>query len=242
MFERKRRILLLVEGERTDVALMERLLNIYSIDARREIVPYRTNIYTLYMEMFRENDPEVFNLLQVLKAREPDEERKTIFDESYSDILLIFDLDPQATDFAPEKISRMAEYFVESSDMGKLYINYPMVEAFYHMTDIPDPYFASCYASLEELVAGTYKMRVNQENRNRDYRKFATSREECNIAIRQNIDKALHLTNGDPIEGLLPEQRKLLATQLDFLRKDQKVAVLSTCVFFIPEYNPKLLL
>lgn len=34
--------------------------------------------------------------------------------------------------FTPEKIKRMSDYFVESSDMGKLYLNYPMVEAFYH--------------------------------------------------------------------------------------------------------------
>jgi hypothetical protein len=101
MAEGKRKILVLVEGAKTDAALMGRLLSIYQIDAKYEIVSYRTNIYTLYQEMFEENDP---------------------------------------------------------SDMGKLYINYPMVDA-----------------------------------------------------------------------------------QLDSIRSDRRVAVLSTCVFFVPEYYPNLL-
>jgi len=94
MYDAKRKILALVEGEKTDSVLMERLLNIYNIDARYEIIAYRTNVYTLYKEMFEENDPGVFSLLQVLKEREPDEAKKAIFDTSYSDMLLIFDLDP----------------------------------------------------------------------------------------------------------------------------------------------------
>ena len=30
---------------------------------------------------------------------------------------------------------------------------------------------------------------MNRENRNHDYTKFAVTREECNIVIKQNIDK-----------------------------------------------------
>ena len=51
-----------------------------------------------------------------------------------------------------DKITEMASYFVESSDMGKLYLNYPMVEAYYHMKSIPDPEFDSYTVSLEELT------------------------------------------------------------------------------------------
>lgn len=138
MSESKRKILVLVEGARTDARLMERLLAIYNIDAKYQIVSYGTNIYTLYSEMFAENDPSKVDLLQLLKERESDPNKKLIFDIAYTDILLIFDLEPHAPDFSPEKIRRMAEYFVESSDMGKLYLNYPMVEAFYHMSSIPD--------------------------------------------------------------------------------------------------------
>ena len=92
MAEKKRKILVLVEGAKTDVALMERLFSIYQIDFKYEIVSYCTNIYTLYKEMFEDNDPDDMDLLQLLKSREPDLVKKTLFDESYSDILMILDL------------------------------------------------------------------------------------------------------------------------------------------------------
>ena len=166
--------------------------------------------------------------------------KKTLFDESYSDILLIFDLDPHDFGFTPEKIRHMAKYFVESSDVGKLYINYPMVEAFYHMTSIPDLNFNTYNATLNELSAGTYKARVNRENRNHDYRKFAATKEECNIVIRQNISKAW-LVVGDPEDDMPPSQAEILNTQLNSIQNENRVAVLSTCAFFIPEYNLKLI-
>lgn len=241
MAEEKRKILVLVEGAKTDVALMERLLSAYQIDFKYEIVSYCTNIYTLYHEMFEDNDPADMDLLQLLKSREPDPAKKSLFDEFYSDILLIFDLDPHDSGFTLEKIIGMARYFIESSDMGKLYINYPMVEAFYHMASIPDPDYNSYYATLDELVAGKYKARVNRENRNHDYRKFATGKEECNIVIGQNISKAWWLIGNDPGDYLLPAQVQMLAAQLNCIQMDRRVAVLSTCAFFIPEYNPKLI-
>lgn len=242
MSESKRKILVLVEGARTDARLMEKLLAIYNIDVKYEIVSYGTNIYTLYGEMFAENDPSMVDLLQILKAREIDPSKKAIFDASYSDILLIFDFDPHAPDFSPEKIRRMSEYFVESSDMGKLYLSYPMVEAFYHMSSIPDEQYNNRFATLEELQAGAYKMRVNLENRNHDYTKFAADRVECNIVIRQNIDKARSITHEEKVSEYLPGQAQILTAQLVLLMEERKVAVLSTCPFFIPDYNPKLIL
>ena len=105
--------------------------------------------------------------------------------------MLIFDLDPQDGGFSPDKILEMQNYFVESSDMGKLYLNYPMVEAFYHLKDIPDDEYYDRQATMEELIHHTYKSRVNSENRNHDYGKFALTKEECSIyyPLLQNILK-----------------------------------------------------
>lgn len=124
------KILMLVEGAKTDVKLMSKLLDMYGISDNHELVSYNTNIYELYREMFSDGDPDAIDLLQLLKEREYDENKKKIFDERYSDILLIFDLDPQDHLFSVHKIMEMAEYFNESSDMGKLYINYPMINSY----------------------------------------------------------------------------------------------------------------
>ena len=147
-------ILFLVEGAKTDFSLMKKLLDIYSISDSYEIISYNTNIYNLYQRMFFENDPESLDLLQVLKEHEPDESKKRIFNRHYSDIILIFDLDPQDPLFSPEKILKMASFFNESSDHGKLYLNYPMVESFYHMKSIPDPDYDSYTVSLPSADPG----------------------------------------------------------------------------------------
>lgn len=234
----KPKILFLVEDAKTDVRLMQKLLSVYGFDQKYEIVSYNTNIYTLYNEMFRDNDPADLDLLQVLKEHEKDPRKKPLFDQSYSDILLIFDLDPQDPLFTSDKIQRMTEYFVESSDMGKLYLNYPMVEAFYHMHDIPDAHFNEYFTTQEELSNGTYKQRVNQENRNRNYTKFAVTKEECNTVIQQNLEKARWLCN---VPDGIPDEISILSAELRYWEQ-QMISVLCTCVFYIPEYDPKLII
>ena len=240
MNEKIPKILMIVEGSKTDVNLMLHLLDVYNISQNHEIVPYNTNIYTLYQEMFSEGDPESMDILQILKAREKDQKKKKIFDEVYSDILLIFDLDPQAPDFTFDKIKEMQEYFIESSDMGKMYLNYPMVEAFYHMETIPDNNYLDRYATLEELKEGKYKARVNKENRNHDYRKFAVNREECNIVIKQNIEKGFWIT-GAYKGNILPDLKKILMKQINNIENFEKVMILCTCAYYIVEYNYKLI-
>lgn len=85
-------------------------------------------------------------------------------------------------------------------------------------------------------------MRVNRENRNHDYSKFAADRDECNIVIQQNIDKARSITHEERVPEYLPGQAHILTAQLTLLTEEHKVAVLSTCPFFIPDYNPKLII
>ena len=241
MQDNKAKVLVLVEGEKTDVKLMQHLFEIYGIDKNHQIVSYNTNIYVLYNKMFRDTDPESVDLLQLLKEQETDVNKKQIFDERYSDILLIFDLDPQDPQYTCDKIKEMAEYFVESSDMGKLYLNYPMVEAFYHMKNIPDDEYNSYVATMAELSKKQYKSRVQTENRNHDYSKFAVDKTECNIVIRQNIDKAWDITVVDGDAELIPDTIDILKAQLAILDARMEVAVLCTCVFYIPDYNPKLI-
>ncbi|MCL2499205.1 MAG: hypothetical protein FWE90_02595 [Defluviitaleaceae bacterium] len=240
MHNTKAKMLILVEGSRIDIPLMEHLFRLYRIDADYEIVSYDTNIYTLYNQMFKDGTPEYMDILQALKEREPDRVKKSIFEQSYTDILLIFDLDPQDPQFTYKKISEMMDYFVESTDMGKLYINYPMVESFYHMQAIPDTGYNNRTVTLTELRNRTYKQRVHNENRNKDYLKFARTLEECTTVINQNIEKGWQILSAKPNETL-PDNASILNKQLVMLNDHEKIHVLCTCVFFIFEYNPHLL-
>ena len=242
--DKESRILVIVEGAKTDFRLMEHLLHIYGIDNKHEVISYNTNIYTLYQKMFADEDPSSIDILQLLKEKERDPAKREILEARYSDIILIFDLDPQDPQFSGDKILEMMGFFTESSDMGKLYVNYPMVEAFYHMKSIPDQNYNDYTVSLSELSQRTYKQRVNLENRNHDYSKFAISREECNIVIRQNIDKAWNISEVETLhieEYSLPELVEVLRMQLSKLEVERAISVLCTCVFYIVDYNPKFI-
>ena len=230
---------MLVEGARTDVKLMAKLLDMYGISDDHELVSYNTNIYELYGQMFANGDPDSIDLLQLLKERETDETKKKLFDDRYSDILLVFDLDPQDQLFSADRIIEMAQYFNESTDKGKLYINYPMVESFYHMKSIPDADYMSYTASMDELRDASYKQRVNIENRNHDYSKFAVNREECNTVIKQNIEKAYEIIGQTCDYSEVPYSDKVLIRQLKELGANNRVYVLCTCGFYIVDYNPE---
>lgn len=229
----KTKVLVLVEGAKTDVKLMERLFDAYQISDSHEIVSYNTNIYTLYKEMFENKDPSTIDLLQLLKEKELDLEKKKKFDINYSDIILIFDFDPQDNLFTSKKIKEMLDYFNESSDMGKLYINYPMVEFFYHMKSIPDLYFYKYVVREEEII--NYKSIVNKICH--DYRKFAKCKLEFNIVIKDNYDKAKQIIDKANYDDIA-----LLEKQCIKLENEHNIYVLCTCCFYILDYNPKLVL
>jgi hypothetical protein len=231
----RRKILVCVEGKKIDMRLMARLFRTYEIDSKYEIVSYDTDIYALYNDMFETQDPQNMDLLQVLKSRETDDTKREIFDNDYSDILLIFDMDPQATQFSQDKLLAMTAYFNESTDTGKLYINYPMVESFYHMRSIPDESYNDRYATLNELRAGQYKQRVSAESVNHDYKKFVLGRDDLSKVIKQNIEKARDILGlKDCNEDIAPGQLEILTQQLVELNSaKERVAVLCTCLFLI---------
>lgn len=243
MDEHKAKILLLVEGAKTDVVLMRHLLEVYGISDKHEIVSYNTNIYVLYEAMFFEDAPDTLDLLQVLKEHEKDPQKKRVFEERYTDILLVFDLDPQDARYSPSIIRKMLDHFDESSENGKLYINYPMVESFYHMRNIPDPAYSSYTVTLSELRNREYKARVQRENRNHDYLKFAQSRSECNQVIAQNIEKSRIITGLPGMVQMGPaEEESVFDVQSDCINKSEWLYVLCTCVFYIWDYNPELIM
>lgn len=218
---------------------MKRIFDIYGISENHSIIPYNTNIYTLYNQL-PENEEEYadIDLLQLLKGRETDPKKLELLDERYTDILMVFDLDPQAPDFLPEKIRRMANYFTESTNMGKLYLNYPMVESFYHMKRIPDDQYISYLVSMDTLKNKEYKQIVHDICRNGDYNKFVVNRDECSCVIKQNLEKARLLTR---TEANIPDTPSILDHQLELIKGLNAVSVLCTCVFYIADYNLKLI-
>jgi len=238
--------LVIVEGGRAEVALMNRLQDIYGLGNKFEITSYGTHIYALYNSMFKDKELHSLDIQVHLRQMErakkdSDKDKIALLSRHYAEVFLIFDLDPQDSQYSPGKIREMLTFFNESTDQGKLYINYPMVESFYHMKSIPDKDYNSYSVYMDELrPKNKYKQRVNKECRDGDPGKFAASKHECSIVIKQNIDKARFIT-GQADESSIPGAADILEAQLQKISSEHSIAVLCTCIFYIAEYNPILI-
>jgi len=231
MSKPKSNILVITEGK-TEKVIMERLFKAFDSDEKFVYHPYGTNLYPLFNILSKERDQDNWDILLLLRSKEKDPEKQKILDLRFAEIIMIFDFDPHDPQYSDEKIAALATYFCDSSEMGKLYINYPMAESFYHMKHIPDDDFDSYTANINELQ--NYKARV-QNDFQPDHRKFATTKSEVSIAVRQNINKAWRILNENTYL-LPPSQERILQAQ----SKTQEIAVICTCVFYVADYNSTL--
>jgi hypothetical protein len=195
--------------------------------------------------MFKGNEQDLdsLDLLGVLKEKDPNAK---LLDENFSDVLLIFDYEPQDNRFHPDRIQLMLNYFNESTDRGKLYINYPMMESYKHLKSVPDNEYKERKVSLDIIVQGKYKELVGIEGKKySDIRKY--SKELFREIIIHNIKKSNYIVNKvNDIEDLKSTYYSInftdvLDTQNQLLNNMKLVYVLNTCLFFICDYKMDLI-
>ena len=138
----RNRVLLIVEGKHEKEKLLTRMLTSFpeiniEID---NIWIYETNIYMLISKIIQEYGEDWFEQdidlpYLIGKAKQlPVRETK----KNYTNIFLIFDYERHDPNFSEQNILRMQEYFSSAEDVGKLYINYPMVESYMDFSFPPD--------------------------------------------------------------------------------------------------------
>ena len=132
-----------------------------------EVWIYGTNIYQLYDDIVKEygeewaKENEDIDLPFVIsKKQDPDKLR---YKEDFTNIVLVFDYERHDINFSEEKILEMQRCFVDAADMGRLYINYPMIESYQHLCKLPDDDFAERKISVSLQPGKKYKELVEQE-------------------------------------------------------------------------------
>ncbi|WP_305209554.1 hypothetical protein [Dubosiella newyorkensis] len=134
------------------------------IDYEKEVYTFNTNIYHLYDELVKEYGDENGNLdweqtdvdLPVLLSREYPE-LKGFRKVNFKNILLCFDYDCHDPHYSPEKLDAMQKLFSDSSDNGKLYLNYPMLESYCHCDLREKEAFLDLKVKAKELTGEQYK-------------------------------------------------------------------------------------
>lgn len=135
----------------------------------------------------------------------------------------------------------MAEYFVDETDptIGKLYINYPMMESFKDCDSFEDDDYISRMVCLSDIKQ--YKKIVgNRKMANK--RVDGYSKSDFLLLTRQNVKKLGYVCQvaDAPLdyETYLKEAEQLnvLQHEIEFVKSLKKIAVLNTSVFFALDY------
>ena len=169
--------------------------------------------------------------------------------EKITDIFLVFDYERQDSRFDAERLESMCKFFDDSVENGQLYINYPMVESYRHLNKktLPDDDYKNRKCNVSDIKR--YKKTVGEETRFPDYRKL--DRGTIQGIVIHNLKKACFITKGVydiAMDEVMSVARNIsyidIAKKQNLYSKNESgfVYVLCTCVMFITDYNPDLLM
>lgn len=129
---------------------------------------YGTNIYVLYEDIVKEygsdwaeEEMDIDLPFVISKKLTPGHLR---YKDDFTNIILAFDYERQDTYFSEKKILEMQKSFSDATDMGKLYINYPMIESYLHLKSIPDPDYSERKIPVSLKPGSKYKTLVGKES------------------------------------------------------------------------------
>lgn len=146
----KRNILCVTEGVKTEIQILEQLNQVF-IQRDITFIPFSTNVYVVYNDYLKlkgnNDDDDDFNIFIFLKNYDKDNVLENKKRNDFTDILLFMDLDRHHLDKINDPMEHskllgclpaMLNLFDNSIENGKLFISYPMVEAFKHPIEIDE--------------------------------------------------------------------------------------------------------
>lgn len=161
--------LLIVEGNHEKNKLFWLLFKCFpeiNIDMD-DIWIYGTNIYLLYEDIVKEygsewadKEDDIDLPFVISKKQHPN---ALCYKEDFINIILIFDYERHDTNFSERKILEMQKCFSDATDMGKLYINYPMIESYQHLKALPDWGYTERKIPVSLQPGKKYKALVEKE-------------------------------------------------------------------------------
>lgn len=159
-------ILLIVEGVKREPQLMRQMFDAFGLSDHHEIVPVGINVHDFLtkLEIDYGLDFDGVDLLDFLVDLAPAGcDLSSLVETKFTDVLLVFDLDPQDDRHDFKRLKAMQDYYCDSTDMGQLYLSYPAVEA-YRDFDVANPFSLADARVSYDVIHGdlSYKQWVSQ--------------------------------------------------------------------------------
>lgn len=237
-----KKILLIVEGKSDEVEFFKGLFKKCNKKTEYQVVPYENNIHVLAQELYNnynDFDEGYVDIKLILASIENDEKRKQLLYDTYSDIYMIFDFDPQHDHPHFDTIRRMISYFNDSTLYGKLFLNYPMMQSYKHFDGLPCSSFEYLEVTLEEIKK--YKEIVGNVSGFTDLSQYSHIT-YYSIAVH-HLKKVNKVLNGlyeipeiDDFFGI--DYCSVYDFQLKSFKEREIVSVLNTCIFSLIDFAP----
>lgn len=242
------KILFIFEGVREESRVFEQIKNIVpNFENKLIITCFGNNIYNLY-QLLKSQDGCFENTLDILKENRNQNHTSVLSNYEPSDIseiYLFFDYDghdPCATD---EKLIEMLDFFSEETELGKLYISYPMIEAIKHFEGAHNCENASCgdicAFSYEAIENGSkYKAFINGTSCFSDLRHISNEQWTyifSHTLKRLNclIEKSYTISNSQRLTEI--SQKDIFQQQLEnFINPFSRVLCIPAFPVFISQY------
>ena len=237
-----KRILFIVEGRKTEPRFIRKMMKSFNISDESQTYVYGTNIHVLYNSVFSEGDPEDVDLLLSLKSQSDSEDDRRLLSMDYTDVFLVFDAEVQDPGFDAERMRVMLRYFSNSTENGKLYLNYPMMESYRHMRSVNDGGYLESVVRKGDIHC--YKETVNDEGcaELRDPNRY--DRRIFEIILLANARKYLYLAYASPMgigDYVECDGLHLFDVQMDMLEGRGELYVINTSVLIALDYSPRIL-
>ena len=254
-------ILFVFEGEKREPELFRAIEKLFFKDSQHIVCSFGNNIYELYLRL--RNLDNSGDIVSVLRERYEGQQDSPFSEEArssdFSEIYLIFDYDFHNRNISlkemDSQISEMLDMFDNETENGKLYINYPMVEAIRYTKHLPDSMFYTYSVSRQQCRNLPFKNMANEfsDYKSLDFltlntRREATENEICSRAENwklikeQNVVKANYLCTGAlniPEDKDIICQKEIFSAQLHkYVLPTESVSILSAFPLFLYEYFP----
>ena len=252
-------ILFVFEGKKREPDIFKTIEYLHFPKGQTIVCSFGNNIYELYRQLCElDGAGDIVSLLRERHAGKhgspfaPD-----VKSSDFSEIFLFFDYDFQnknlTLDQMNERLTRMLKMFSDETDAGKLYINYPMIEALRYTKQLPDADFPSYVISRQECQEKDFKDLASQFSAYGsldfivlDFRKkpsvktVGKVKRNWSLLQNQHTAKANYLCTGDlaiPASKQAISQFRIFESQLEqYILPSDSVAILSAFPIFLFEY------
>ena len=237
------RILLIVEGEVREKDFFDRYKNVKKMENNISVVPFRQNI----KELFRLCREYIFDgikpndVIDILKDSNISADDKKLLDGKFTDRYLIFDLDIQNA-LDGEKINGYLKtikdlvlFFDDSTSIGQILINYPMMDSIYHIKEEFIDSYRDITISIDFEASKKYKDNLSKKGLTFDCTRL--SKNDFDVLTALNLMKANFIVQGKYERPTAAEyeaelkQDNILACQVNNIIDKNFMYVLNTSLF-----------